>query len=44
MKEILKIIFWVAVLALTYVVGALIAKAIWGTNLPDWLKVYLISL
>ena len=44
MKEIMKIIFWVAVLALSYVLWALIVKAIWGTNLPDWLKVYLISI
>ena len=40
---ILKIIIIIATILSAYAIALLIAQLIWGSNLPEWLKVFLIA-
>ena len=38
-----RIIIRILVYAIGIIIGLMIAKLIWSTDLPDWLKVWLIA-
>lgn len=40
---IIRIAIYIVLLIVTICLSLLIAKAIWGSNLPEWLKVFLIA-
>lgn len=43
MRQVITVILYIVLIALIILFILLIARWIWGTNMPEWLKVLLIA-